>query len=64
MTQRQYVREEAIMEDSPENHEQVAGNGLLHRRMFLSASVAAGAAAVGASVPSSVISISEAPRAQ
>src|SRR5215470_16449412 len=40
------------MEDSPHNHEQVAGNGLLHRRMFLAGSAAA---AMGASaVPSGV----------
>src|SRR5262245_44979743 len=46
------AREEAIMEDSPQNHEQVAGNGLLHRRMFLAGSAAA---AVGAgAVPSGV----------
>ena len=45
------------MEDLPENHEQVAGNGLLHRRMFL----AAGAAAMGASVAPSGVSAAPLP---
>ena len=36
------------MKDLPENHEQVAGNGLLHRRMFLAGSAAA---AMGAGFP-------------
>ena len=40
------------MTDRPDSHEAVAGNGLLHRRMFL----AAGAAAAGAGVVPSGVS--------
>src|SRR5208282_1198233 len=45
------------MRDSPKDHEQVAGNGLLHRRMFLAGS----AAAVGASVAPSGVSAAPLP---
>ena len=45
------------MEDLPENHEQVAGNGLLHRRMFLAGT----AAAVGTSVAPSGVSAAPLP---
>ena len=45
------------MENSPQDHEQVAGNGLLHRRMFL----AGRAAAVGASVAPSGVSAAPLP---
>ena len=45
------------MEDSPHDHEQVAGNGLLHRRMFLAGT----AAAVGASVAPSGVSAAPLP---
>src|SRR5271155_5925760 len=47
----------AIMEDLPQSHEQVAGNGLLHRRMFLAGSTAA----VGASVAPSGVSAAPLP---
>ena len=46
------AREEGIMGDQHERHEQVAGNGLLHRRMFLAAGAAAAAGA--STVPSGV----------